>query len=84
MKNRFKFLLTLASMSLFIGIEGVGAIASWSKHFLSLGSYNFFNNMEEAVDVRRTTDKKQYYADRRRDALKYGSGRDYQKEGHEK
>ena len=63
---------------------GVGAIASWSKHFLSLGSYNFFNNMEEAVDVRRTTDKKQYYADRRRDALKYGSGRDYQKEGHEK
>ena len=56
---------------------GVGAIASWAKHFLSLGSYNFFNSMEETVDVRRTTEKKQYYADRRRDALKYGSGGDY-------
>jgi len=56
---------------------GVGAIASWTKHFLSLGSYNFFNSMEKMVDTRRTTAKKQYYADRRRDALKYGSGGDY-------
>ena len=58
---------------------GVGAIASWTKHFLSLGGYSFFNNIEETVDTRRTTDKKQYYADRRRDALKYGSGGDYKR-----
>ena len=57
---------------------GVGAIADWTRHFLSLGSYSLFNKMENAVDTRKTTDKKQYYADRRRDALKYGSGGDYE------
>ena len=56
----------------------VGAIADWTRHFLSLGSYSLFNNMESAVDIRKTTDEKQYYADRRRDALKYGSGGDYE------
>jgi lycopene cyclase CruP len=58
---------------------GIGSVASWLRHFVSLGSYNLLNAAENAVD--RSPKKsvaKQYAADRRRDALKYGSGGDYE------
>ncbi|MGC1526723.1 MAG: FAD-binding oxidoreductase [Phormidesmis sp.] len=57
---------------------GVGAIASWTGHFVNLGRYSLLNTMQSAVDVRETSDKKQYVADRWRDAVKYGSGNDYE------
>ncbi len=58
---------------------GIGSVASWMRHFVSLGSYNLLNAAESAVD--RAPEKsvaKQYAADRRRDAIKYGSGGDYE------
>ncbi len=57
---------------------GVGAVASWMRHFVSLGQYSLLDNMQSAVDIRETSDKKQYYTDRWRDAVRYGSGNDYQ------
>lgn len=57
---------------------GIGSVASWMKHFVSLGGYNVLNAAESAVDrAPEKTAKKQYYADRWLDALKYGSGGDY-------
>ena len=56
---------------------GVGSVASWMRHFVSLGGYSALNTMQSTVDTRKTSDKKQYYADRWREALKYGSGADY-------
>ncbi|MEM9090906.1 MAG: FAD-binding oxidoreductase [Cyanobacteria bacterium P01_F01_bin.53] len=56
---------------------GVGSVASWMRHFVSLGGYSALNTMQSTVDMRKTSDKKQYYADRWREALKYGSGADY-------
>ena len=56
---------------------GVGPVASWTRHFANLGRYSLLNTMQSAVDNRETSDKKQYYADRWRDAVKYGSGNDY-------
>ncbi|MBE9063589.1 NAD(P)/FAD-dependent oxidoreductase [cf. Phormidesmis sp. LEGE 11477] len=57
---------------------GVGAVASWTRHFVNLGLYSLLDEMQSAVDSRETSDKKQYYADRWRDAVKYGSGSDYE------
>ncbi len=57
---------------------GIGAIASWTGHFVNLGRYSLLNTMQSAVDVRETSEKKQYAADRWRDAVKYGSGNDYE------
>jgi len=57
---------------------GVGAVASWMRHFASLGQYSLLANMQSAVDIRETSDKKQYYTDRWRDAVRYGSGNDYE------
>ena len=56
---------------------GLGSVVSWMKHFVSLGTYSALNVMESTVDTRKTSDKKQFFADRWRDALKYGSGGDY-------
>jgi len=56
---------------------GVGSVASWMRHFVSLGGYSALNTMQSTVDTRKTSDKSQYYADRWREALKYGSGCDY-------
>ncbi|MGB3293625.1 MAG: FAD-binding oxidoreductase [Phormidesmis sp.] len=58
---------------------GVGAVASWMKHFVSLGGYNVLNAAESSVDrALAKTAKKQYDANRWIDALKYGSGGDYE------
>lgn len=58
---------------------GVAAVAGWMKHFVSLGGYNLLNAAESAVDrAPERSVKKQYYADRWLDALKYGSGSDYE------
>ncbi|KPQ36878.1 MAG: lycopene cyclase CruP [Phormidesmis priestleyi Ana] len=57
---------------------GLGSVASWMRHFISLGGYNALNAAEGAVD--RALEKsatKQYDANRWVDALKYGSGGDY-------
>ena len=56
---------------------GVGAVASWTRHFVNLGRYSLLDKMQSAVDSRETSDKKQYYSDRWRDAVMYGSGNDY-------
>ncbi len=56
---------------------GVGSVASWTGHFVNLGRYSLLNMMQSAVDSRETSEKKQYYSDRWRDAVKYGSGNDY-------
>lgn len=56
---------------------GVGSVMSWMRHFISLGSYSALNTMQSTVDTRKTSDRKQYFADRWREALKYGSGGDY-------
>lgn len=56
---------------------GAASVVSWLRHFLSLGGYSALNTMQSTVDTRKSSDKKQYYADRWRDALKYGSGGDY-------
>ena len=57
---------------------GVGSVAGWMRHFVSLGGYSALNKMESSVDTRKKSDKAQYYADRWREALKYGSGGDYE------
>ena len=57
---------------------GLGSVASWMGHFIRLGGYSVLNTMEQTVDSKKSSDKKQYAADRWRDALKYGSGSDYQ------
>ncbi len=57
---------------------GIGSVASWTKHFINLGRYNLLNTMQSAVDIRETSDKKQYSTDRWRDAVRYGSGNDYE------
>ena len=56
---------------------GLGSVASWTGHFLKLGGYSLLYTMQADVDIRATSDKKQYASDRWRDALKYGSGSDY-------
>jgi len=56
---------------------GVGSVASWMRHFISLGGYSALHTMQNTVDTKKTSDKAQYYADRWREALKYGSGQDY-------
>lgn len=58
---------------------GVGSVASWSGHFARLGWYSLMDLMQSAVDVRETSEKKQYATDRWRDAVKYGSGGDYER-----
>ena len=57
---------------------GVGSVAGWMRHFVSLGGYSALNKMESSVDTRKKSDKAQYYADRWREALMYGSGGDYE------
>ena len=57
---------------------GLGAVASWTRHFINLGRYSLLNAMEQTVDTKQSSSRKQYYADRRRDALEYGSGGDYE------
>ncbi len=57
---------------------GVGSVVSWTRHFASLGGYSVLNSAESVVDrAPERSVKKQYYADRWLDALKYGSGGDY-------
>ncbi len=57
---------------------GVGAIADWMRHFITLGGYSALNAAESSVDRSTASSaKKQYKANRRIDALKYGSGGDY-------
>ncbi|MFK8185150.1 MAG: FAD-dependent oxidoreductase [Phormidesmis sp.] len=56
---------------------GVGSVVSWMRHFISLGGYSALHTMQNTVDTKKTSDKAQYYADRWREALKYGSGQDY-------
>ncbi len=57
---------------------GVGSVAGWMRHFISLGGYNVLNAAESSVDrALASSAKKQYYANRWIDALKYGSGGDY-------
>lgn len=60
---------------------GVGAVASWMRHFVSLGGYSALHAMQKLVDSQMDSDEKQYNADRWRDALKYGSGGDYDEHG---
>lgn len=58
---------------------GIGSVASWMKHFISLGGYNAFNAAESSVDRALVKSaKKQYEANRWIDAVKYGSGGDYE------
>ncbi len=58
---------------------GVGSVASWMRHFISLGGYNAWNAAEESVERSpKKSAKKQYAANRWREALKYGSGGDYE------
>ena len=58
---------------------GIGSVASWMKHFISLGGYNAFNAAESSVDrALAKSAKKQYEANRWIDAVKYGSGGDYE------
>ena len=57
---------------------GIPSIASWTRHFINLGKYSLLNAMEQTVDVRQSSNQKQYYTDRRREALKYGAGADYE------
>ncbi|MEL6880089.1 MAG: FAD-dependent oxidoreductase [Cyanobacteria bacterium J06607_10] len=56
---------------------GVGSVASWIRHFVSLGGYSALHAMQKLVDSQMDSDEQQYNADRWRDALKYGSGGDY-------
>lgn len=58
---------------------GVGSVANWMRHFISLGGYSVLHAMQDTVDMKKTSDKKQYYADRWKEALKYGSGQDYER-----
>ncbi len=58
---------------------GIGSVASWMKHFISLGGYNALNAAESSVDrAIAKSAKKQYEANRWIDAVKYGSGGDYE------
>lgn len=57
---------------------GVGSLFNWMKHFVSLGGYSALDTMQSTVDTRKTSDRKQYFADRWREALRYGSGKDYE------
>jgi lycopene cyclase CruP len=58
---------------------GLGSVASWTRHFVNLASYSLLNAAESAVDrAPKKSLAQQYAADRRRDALKYGSGGDYE------
>lgn len=58
---------------------GVGAIADWMRHFITLGGYSAFNAAESSVDRPiASSAEKQYKTNRRMDALKYGSGGDYE------
>lgn len=56
---------------------GVGSVAHWIYHFINLGKYSALNAARQTVDIKKSSDRKQYVADRWRDALKYGSGGDY-------
>ncbi|MGB3297023.1 MAG: FAD-binding oxidoreductase [Phormidesmis sp.] len=59
---------------------GIGSVASWMKHFISLGSYNAFNAAESSVDrAPEKSARKQYETNRWIDAVKYGSGGDYER-----
>jgi lycopene cyclase CruP len=58
---------------------GVKSVASWMRHFVSLGGYSLLNLAEESVQrAPQKSAQKQYYADRWLDALKFGSGSDYE------
>lgn len=56
---------------------GVGSVAGWMRHFVSLGGYSALHAMQTLVDSRMDSNEQQYNTDRWRDALKYGSGGDY-------
>ena len=57
---------------------GIGSVVDWTYHFINLGKYSALNAVQQTVDSKKTSDQKQYIADRWRDALNYGSGGDYQ------
>ncbi len=60
---------------------GMASVASWLRHFVSLGGYSLLNAAEGAVDrSAKKTAKQQYDANRWLDALTYGSGADYDSE----
>ncbi len=60
---------------------GAGSVASWLRHFVSLGGYNLWNTAEQAVErAPLKSAKKQYYAERWREAIQYGSGGDYSRD----
>lgn len=56
---------------------GIKSVLDWSKHFISLGGYSLLSDMRSGVDIRKTSSQKQYASDRFGEALKYGSGGDY-------
>ncbi len=57
---------------------GAGSVASWLRHFVTLGGYNLWNTAEQAVErAPLKSAKKQYVAERWREALQYGAGGDY-------
>lgn len=56
---------------------GIKSVLDWSKHFISLGGYSLLAEMRSDVDIRKTSSQKQYVSDRFGEALKYGSGGDY-------
>jgi lycopene cyclase CruP len=59
---------------------GIGAVIPWLRHFITLGSYSALYGMQRQVENRTAGLKQQYAAARWQDALKYGSGEDYDTE----
>ena len=57
---------------------GIGTVAEWMRHFVSLGGYSALHAMQGHVENREDSAAKRYFAARWQDALRYGSGADYE------
>lgn len=60
---------------------GIGTLANWLKHYLSLGAYSFLNQLCQKVEpaIANLLPEQQYQLQRQIDAWKYGSGGDYKR-----
>jgi len=59
---------------------GIVTLIDWLKHYLSLGTYSFLNQVSQQVKpaIANLLPEQQYQLQRQIDAWKYGSGGDYQ------
>ncbi|MFN7357018.1 MAG: FAD-binding oxidoreductase, partial [Pseudanabaena sp.] len=59
---------------------GVVTLIDWLKHYLSLGTYSFLNQVSQQAEtvIANLLPEQQYRLQRQIDAWKYGSGGDYQ------